>query len=162
MIIDLQKAIQFTKKYQKEGKTVGLVTGCFDILHIGHIELFRKAKQRLDILMVGLEGDETVRINKGKGRPVNNLSIRLEQIYELKSVDYVFPIDSLNWKNAKEYLVKITKSINPDAIITNSIVDIYSEEKKLRAKNLGIEYIDLKAQRLTSSSEIYNKLINTE
>jgi D-beta-D-heptose 7-phosphate kinase/D-beta-D-heptose 1-phosphate adenosyltransferase len=54
-------------KLKKQGKTIGLITGCFDVFHIGHVETLNFAKKHCDILIVGLDNDRTVAINKGGG-----------------------------------------------------------------------------------------------
>ena len=73
----LKELYSIVNKHKKRGKTIGLITGCFDILHIGHIELFQSAKNQVDILIVGVENDETIKRSKGTNRPVNNQDTRL-------------------------------------------------------------------------------------
>ncbi len=77
------------------GKTIGLVTGCFDIIHIGHLNLFHKAKQAVDILVVGLENDKSIKLSKGPNRPINNQRNRLVFLSALIDVDYVFLIKDI-------------------------------------------------------------------
>ena len=60
--------------------------GCFDILHRGHIELFRYAKSLGDELIVGIDTDKKVKKDKGKGRPINSLN---DRIMMLNSLIYV-------------------------------------------------------------------------
>jgi rfaE bifunctional protein nucleotidyltransferase chain/domain len=78
-----------SKQLQNEGKKVVLATGCFDILHAGHVQLFRKAKQHGDILIVGANSDKSIRKLKGVSRPIVSLNERLANIAEIASVDYV-------------------------------------------------------------------------
>ena len=68
--------------------------GCFDILHRGHIEMFRHAKSLGDKLIVGIDSDERVKLDKGKGRPINNLSDRMHVLSAIKYVDMVLPFNS--------------------------------------------------------------------
>ena len=70
--------------------------GCFDVLHRGHIELFKYAKSLGDYLVVGVDTDDRVRASKGKSRPVNNLEDRIEMLKSIKYIDEVvsFDIDS--------------------------------------------------------------------
>ncbi len=56
-IVPLSKIPAIVKKCQSGGGRVGLITGCFDVLHIGHIKLFKWAKKRVDLLIVGLDSD---------------------------------------------------------------------------------------------------------
>ncbi len=68
--------------------------GCFDILHRGHIELFKYAKSLGDELCVGIDSDEKVKLDKGKNRPVNNLHDRIFMLQSIKYIDKVVPFDS--------------------------------------------------------------------
>tara|TARA_Y100000593_G_C4174430_1_gene268735 strand:+ start:32 stop:424 length:393 start_codon:yes stop_codon:yes gene_type:complete len=68
--------------------------GCFDVLHRGHIELFRYAKSLGDELCVGIDTDEKVKLDKGKNRPVNNLHDRMLMLQSIKYIDKVVPFDS--------------------------------------------------------------------
>ena len=66
-----------------------MTNGCFDLLHVGHVRYLRDARKLGDALAVGLNGDESVRALKGKGRPLNNEQDRAEVLAALSSVDYV-------------------------------------------------------------------------
>ena len=68
--------------------------GCFDILHRGHLELFRYARSLGDELIVGIDTDEKVKKDKGKDRPINCLQDRMFMLQSLKYVDKVIPFDS--------------------------------------------------------------------
>ena len=68
---------------------ITLVGGCFDILHIGHIQFLEKAKKLGDVLVVLLESDSRVTELKGEGRPVNSQPDRATLLSALKAVDYV-------------------------------------------------------------------------
>tara|TARA_B100000287_G_scaffold398958_1_gene416810 strand:+ start:209 stop:610 length:402 start_codon:yes stop_codon:yes gene_type:complete len=68
--------------------------GCFDILHRGHIEMFRYAKSLGDELVVGVDSDEKVKLDKGEDRPINNLQDRILMLQSIKYIDKVIPFDS--------------------------------------------------------------------
>ena len=70
--------------------------GCFDILHRGHIELFKYAKSLGDYLVVGVDDDERVRASKGDSRPVNKLEDRMAMLESIRYIDDVrwFDVDS--------------------------------------------------------------------
>ena len=91
-IKSLKELSQIVKKLKMGGKKIGLITGCFDILHIGHIDLFKFAKNHVDFLIVGLDNDESIKLTKGKDRPLHNIKQRSELIAELNSVDFIFKI----------------------------------------------------------------------
>jgi len=72
-----------------EGKRVVATNGCFDILHVGHVRYLAAARKLGDVLVVGLNGDDSVRQLKGEGRPVNREEDRAEVLAALESVNYV-------------------------------------------------------------------------
>ena len=165
MIIKVKRATELNEKFQKEGKKIGLITGCFDILHIGHIKFFKEAKKKVDILIVGLENDKTIELSKGVGRPVNTLRDRAEQLEELKSVDYVFVIEDVycfGSEDANEIHERIWKYLHPDFILSTFSKDLYLDIKEKRAKELEIGFIKIDIVKDTSSSEILKKLVDTE
>jgi D-beta-D-heptose 7-phosphate kinase/D-beta-D-heptose 1-phosphate adenosyltransferase len=70
------------------------VNGCFDILHPGHIELFKVAKSLGDRLIVGVDEDHKVKKDKGSDRPINSLSFRKTMLESIKYIDLVLPFGS--------------------------------------------------------------------
>ena len=89
-------------------------SGCFDILHVGHIELFRYAKSLGDELVVGVDSDEKIRLDKGKKRPINDLQYRMTMLQSIKYIDKVIPFD-----NTKE-LRDTVKWYRPNIIVMGS------------------------------------------
>ena len=80
---------------KRNGKRVVLTNGCFDLLHPGHIQSLEKARSLGDVLIVGLNSDESVRELKGPGRPVIPEDERAEILASLECVDAVFIFDEL-------------------------------------------------------------------
>ena len=78
---------------RKQNHTVAFANGCFDVLHVGHIRYLQDAKKEADVLVVGVNGDDSVRALKGEGRPVMPASERAEIIAALDGVDYVTIFD---------------------------------------------------------------------
>ena len=68
--------------------------GCFDILHRGHIELFKYAKSLGDYLVVGIDTDERVRASKGPSRPFNIIEDRIAMLESIKYIDEIFVFDT--------------------------------------------------------------------
>jgi rfaE bifunctional protein nucleotidyltransferase chain/domain len=71
------------------GKTIAFANGCFDVLHVGHIRYLQDAARVADVLVVGVNGDESVRGLKGEGRPVMPEDERAEIISAIRGVSYV-------------------------------------------------------------------------
>lgn len=87
------------------------VNGCFDILHPGHIELFKVAKSLGDRLIVGIDSDEKVRKDKGDKRPINNLSFRKSMLESVRYIDLVLPFGS------KEELENLIELYSPNILL---------------------------------------------
>lgn len=71
------------------GRTIVLANGCFDLLHVGHVRYLEAAKCLGDVLVVAINSDESVRRNKGAGRPVVPETERAELLAALRCVDFV-------------------------------------------------------------------------
>lgn len=72
-----------------EGRSVALANGCFDVLHVGHVRYLEGARREADLLVVGVNGDESVRRLKGPDRPVMPEGDRAELVAALRCVDHV-------------------------------------------------------------------------
>lgn len=81
--------VNIRRRLKQEGKTVVFTNGCFDLLHAGHVRLFREAKKLGDILIVALNEDASVRRLKGPGRPIFPLGERFEILGAIEAVDYL-------------------------------------------------------------------------
>lgn len=77
------------EEWRRAGERIVLTNGCFDVLHVGHVRYLRGAKQLGDRVIVGVNGDETVRKLKGEGRPRVPAEERAELIAALDPVDAV-------------------------------------------------------------------------
>jgi D-beta-D-heptose 7-phosphate kinase/D-beta-D-heptose 1-phosphate adenosyltransferase len=88
-IRSLRELVPVRRKLRREGQTVVFTNGCFDLLHGGHIRLFREAKRRGDILVVALNTDASVRKLKGPSRPIFPLKERLEVLAAVADIDYL-------------------------------------------------------------------------
>ncbi|NMC32222.1 MAG: D-glycero-beta-D-manno-heptose 1-phosphate adenylyltransferase [Veillonellaceae bacterium] len=81
------------QQYRRANRTVVFTNGCFDILHAGHVRYLTAARALGDILIVGLNSDDSVRKLKGENRPVNPAADRAEVLAALRAVDHVVVFD---------------------------------------------------------------------
>lgn len=88
-ITPLDKISDRVGKLRGSGRKIVATNGCFDLLHPGHVRYLEAARALGDILVVGLNGDDSVCALKGVGRPINNEKDRAELIAALQSVDLV-------------------------------------------------------------------------
>lgn len=88
-ILDEQELARELDRLRAEGKRIAFANGCFDVLHVGHIRYLQGAADVGDVLVVGVNSDDSVRQLKGEGRPVMPEQERAEIIASLRGVDYV-------------------------------------------------------------------------
>jgi rfaE bifunctional protein nucleotidyltransferase chain/domain len=92
-LIDLDSLVAVRERYRREGKTVVWTNGCFDLLHPGHVSSLQAAREKGNVLVVGLNGDASVRSNKGPGRPILAQHERAATLAALECVDHVLMFD---------------------------------------------------------------------
>jgi phosphoheptose isomerase len=85
----LAELVPVREHYRKQGRTVVWTNGCFDILHVGHIESLKAARRLGDILVVGVNDDAHVRRVKGEGRPIHTLEQRIAVLSAIEVIDHV-------------------------------------------------------------------------
>jgi rfaE bifunctional protein nucleotidyltransferase chain/domain len=88
-ILDERQLADALAKERSAGKTIAFANGCFDVLHVGHLRYLQDAAKQADVLVVGINGDESVRELKGAGRPVMSEAERAELISAIRDVSYV-------------------------------------------------------------------------
>ncbi len=85
----LEDLVRVRRRLRREGKKVVFTNGCFDLLHAGHVRLFREAAKMGDVLIVALNSDASVRRLKGPTRPVFPLKERFEILSAIEDIDYL-------------------------------------------------------------------------
>lgn len=104
-ILTLEETIVRFGREKRNGKKVVFTNGCFDLLHPGHIRSLETARALGDVLIVGINSDESVRTLKGEGRPVIPQQERAEILASLECVDAVLIFDELTPQNVVAKLV---------------------------------------------------------
>ena len=91
--------------------TIVWTNGTFDILHPGHIQLFKVAKELGDMVIVGTDTDEKIKKDKGDHRPVNDLCYRVAMLEAIKYIDAVHTFDT------RQELEGLIQMYNPDILL---------------------------------------------
>lgn len=137
------------KKYLFNNKVI-FTTGCFDLIHEGHIEVLQKAKEMGDILIVALNDDSSIKKLKGDTRPINNLHTRLSVLSSIKYVDFIIIFSNETPNN-------IYNIIQPDILVKGS--DYSVEKLKEIFPNLT-NYASIKLINNVSTTNIVKKITN--
>jgi len=101
---------QIVREFKNKDKKIVFTNGCFDILHIGHVKYLEKSKSFGDILILGLNSDDSVRRIKGQNRPINTETDRAYILASLAVVDYLVIFD-------ESTPINLIKLIEPDVLV---------------------------------------------
>ena len=141
--IDSLKSI--LKNEQKAGKRIVFTNGCFDIIHPGHIFILKQAKLKGDVLVVGLNSDQSIRNFKSDLRPICKQDDRAYVLAGLSSVDYIFIFNEATPE-------RIIMEISPDVLVKGKdykIEDIAGADYMLK-ENKKIELVDIIDEKSTT------------
>jgi D-beta-D-heptose 7-phosphate kinase/D-beta-D-heptose 1-phosphate adenosyltransferase len=109
-IITRPEAKEIVRSLNAENKSVVFTNGCFDILHVGHLELLEKAKSFGDVLIVGMNSDSSMKQIKGPDRPILTEQDRARLLAAIEMVDYVVLFD-------EETPFELLRQIKPNILV---------------------------------------------
>ncbi len=149
-IISAKQAAEISAELQTLGKKVGFTNGCFDLLHLGHLHSFLAAKEKCDVLFVGLNSDASIRRLKGENRPVQNELTRSVLLASLETVDYVIIFD-------EDTALNLVEAIKPNVIAKQGYsIENWPEAQKV--KEMGGEVITLEKLEGYSTTSLIAKM----
>ena len=146
MLIDRNDVEKFCDELKRRGNKIVFTNGCFDILHAGHVRYLTAAKTFGDVLIVGLNSDESVRRLKGNSRPINSQLDRAEVLSGLKAVDHVI----IFGEQTAEALIA---EVKPNVYVKGGdyTLDTLPEAKIVQQFGGRVEFINLVAGRSTTN-----------
>ncbi|MFQ5774786.1 MAG: D-glycero-beta-D-manno-heptose-7-phosphate kinase [Kiloniellaceae bacterium] len=109
-VVDFEGLLERAGRWRGAGLRVGFTNGCFDLLHPGHVALLAQARGACDRLVVGLNGDASVRRLKGEGRPVQSEAARAAVLASLASVDLVVIF-------AEDTPLRLIEALRPEVLV---------------------------------------------
>jgi len=112
-VVDRAQLVKIRGTLKREGRRVVFTNGCFDILHLGHVDYLTKARALGDTLVVGVNTDASVQRLKGPSRPVVVESDRASVLAALSAVDYVCLFD-------EETPAELIRALVPDVLVKGS------------------------------------------
>ena len=133
------------QRLRAAGKKIVTTNGCFDILHVGHVRILKKARNLGDCLIVAINSDASVRKLKGPERPINNQADRGEVLAALGCVDYVAVFD-------EDTPVALLELARPDIHVKGSDYrpDDLEETPVVRKHGGDVVIVDLVPDRSTT------------
>jgi len=150
-IVDFEKIEQIIKDLKIQNKKIIFTNGCFDILHIGHVKYLQKAKALGDILIVGVNSNNSVKRLKGEDRPINDEFDRAYLLASLEVVDYVVIFD----EDTPYELIKI---IRPDILVKGKDY----EDKEIVGSDIAKEVILIDFIKGKSTTKIIERIRNVK
>ena len=142
-------------KQHSNRENLVFVSGCFDVIHLGHLFFLRGAKELVGdkgVLLVAVHDDKSITKHKGSSRPINNLNSRIDHLSELICTDFIMPW--FGWDNIQNFV----KNFRPGKI---AVTKGQFENKTIinLANELKIQVEVIRYEHNISSSELINKLI---
>jgi D-beta-D-heptose 7-phosphate kinase/D-beta-D-heptose 1-phosphate adenosyltransferase len=106
----LEKLLPELARHRGSGKRLVFTNGCFDLIHLGHIKYFQFAKAQGDLLIVGVNTDQSIQRLKGEKRPIISEADRISVLEELESIDYLVAFD-------QDTPIDLITAIKPDVLV---------------------------------------------
>ena len=150
----LDELLKIREELKHQNKIVVFTNGCFDLLHSGHIYIFREAKKLGDVFIVAVNEDESVRKIKGESRPIFPLDERLEILESIVEIDHLLPF-------SEETPQRIITALRPDVLVKGG--DWAPEEVvgKEEVEQAGGRVVIIPYLEGRSTSEILEKIIQS-
>lgn len=149
-VVSPQEAAAIAEELRAQGKVVGFTNGCFDLLHLGHLQSFERARALCDVLFVGLNTDASIKRLKGPERPINDEQTRSTMLASLKTVDYVVLFDD-------DTALPLIEQLRPDIIAKEGYpLDKWPEGQLV--ESYGGHAVELPRVEGYSSTNIINKM----
>ena len=136
IIISVDEAAVVANSLRAEGRTLGMCNGCFDLMHLGHVELIHQAKQRCEILFVAVNSDKSVGALK-PGRPFVGQMGRTGMVAATRYADYVVLAENRT-------CVDILKAVRPNVYVTtveNGMNGV--EAKEAMGMGIAVQVVDM-------------------
>ena len=153
-IIPYEKLADWRQRVRAAGKKLAVTNGCFDLLHAGHVIYLEGARQQGDLLLVGINGDHSVRELKGDGRPINPEADRAAVLAGLQSVDAVCIFTETT-------AMRFLATAHPDIYVKggNYTIDTINQEERRFVESMGGKVVLIPGAPHRSSSAMLEKLM---
>jgi D-beta-D-heptose 7-phosphate kinase/D-beta-D-heptose 1-phosphate adenosyltransferase len=144
--------------YRSQNKRIVFTNGCFDVLHSGHVRYLKGSKKRGDILIVGLNNDDSIRRLKGLSRPINTLTNRIAVLSELSCIDHIISYGS----PADDTPIELIRRIKPDVFVKGADYKNKFLPEMALLKSLKTKVVLLPLVANQSTTTIISKIRSSE
>jgi len=153
-INNLRSLSKIRASIRREKRTVVFTNGCFDLIHSGHIHLFKEAKKLGEVLMVAVNSDESVKKIKGPSRPIFPLAERLEILEAIQFIDYLLPF-------SEETPLRIISVILPDVLVKGGDWKMEEVVGRQDVEEAGGRVVLVPFLRTQSTSRLLSKILRS-
>ncbi len=140
--------------WREAGLQIVFTNGCFDIIHPGHTRYLREARQLGDLLVVGINSDQSVTDLKGPGRPILGEDERTEVLLSLRSVDAVVPF-------SEPTPLDLIKAVKPHVLAKGGDWSVDKIVGREFVEKHGGTVVSLPFQKGLSTSELISRIQKT-
>jgi rfaE bifunctional protein nucleotidyltransferase chain/domain len=139
-------------KLLQQNKTLVFTNGCFDILHRGHVEYLQQSRKMGDVLIIGLNSDDSVTRLKGKGRPLMPQEDRAYLLAAFAAVDYVCIFE-------EDTPAELIRAIQPDILIKGGDYQIHEIVGREVVEGRGGKVVTIPLVPNRSTSDVIRKIV---
>lgn len=153
-IQSLRSLEEIRASLKKEGKKVVFTNGCFDLIHNGHVHLFKEAKKLGDVLIVAVNDDESIRTIKGASRPIFPLAERFEILEAIEYIDYLVSFPEETPRQVISFLL-------PDVLVKGADWKKNEVVGRKEVEEAGGKVVLVSLRKGLSSSSLLERILNT-
>jgi D-beta-D-heptose 7-phosphate kinase/D-beta-D-heptose 1-phosphate adenosyltransferase len=151
---NLADLVKIRNQLKQQDKKVVFTNGCFDLLHSGHIHLFREARKKGDVFIVAVNDDYSIRKIKGASRPIFPLKERIEILAAIEDIDYLTSF-------SEEIPQKIIARLRPDVLVKGGDWKPDEVVGKREVEDAGGEVEIIPYLQGRSSSDIVKRIVSS-
>jgi D-beta-D-heptose 7-phosphate kinase / D-beta-D-heptose 1-phosphate adenosyltransferase len=150
-VTSLPELLEKVKELRMQKKRIVFTNGCFDILHRGHISFLTQCRALGDVLVVGINSDDSIRRLKGAGRPINSLDDRITVMAGLESVDFLISFTS-------DTPAALIKALRPEVLAKGGSYTVDTIPEAPLVESLGGQVKIIPCIPSCSTSELIRKI----
>ena len=150
-VSDLARLGDLVDRHRAQGRRVAFTNGCFDVLHAGHVAHLREARALADVLVVGLNSDDSARRLRGGSGPVNSVEDRAAVLSGLTGVDHLVVFDT-------DTAAELLETVRPDVYVKGGDYTPEMLPEAALVERLGGEVVTLGWVDETASDELLDRI----